>query len=197
MARTAKKKTADDTKGLLSAIDVDKKDVVKVVDFGSFIVVITKNGVIYHTHVGMEIRCKAWLANLDGKAVEGSLYSWLLNLVDMKEASVGKETEVYPYAGTATYQDVLDSMVLITEANLQHPIAAFTNMNEATKFAKERLDWLGDMMKKLDEASNTPVKEETSEDMKANFEHGAAAVLSEQATEILQSQQENEKTEAV
>lgn len=193
MARTAKKKTVDNTKGLLATIDVDKKDVVKVVDFGSFIVVLTKDGVIYHTHVGMEIHCKAWLVNTDGKAVEGSLYSWLLNLVDMKETSVGKETEVYPYAGTATYQDVLDSMILITEANLQHPITAFADMDEATKFAKERLDWLGDMIKKLDEASNTPVKEETSEDLKANFEHGAAAVLNEQAAEIIQGQLENEK----
>jgi hypothetical protein len=190
MARVAKKKTVNNTKGLLSAIDVDKRDVEKVVDFGRFIVVVTKDGVIYHTHIGLEIRCKMWLLNTDGKAVEGSLCAWLLNLVAMKEESEGKESELYPYAGTATYGDILDYMVIMTEANLQYPIVAFTDMKEATEFAEKRLNWLGDMLKKLEEVSGQPVKEEAIMDMKANFEHGASAILGEQAESTLKERTE-------
>lgn len=41
------------------------------------------------------------------------------------------------------------------------------------------------MQKELETVMNTPVSEETEEDLKKNFEHGQQAILAEQAAETL------------
>ena len=80
---------------------------------------------------------------------------------------------------------MLDSMVIITEANITHPITAFTDADDAVKFAKEKLDYIGRMQKELENVMNTPVSEETEDYLKKNFEHGQQAILAEQAAEAL------------
>ena len=96
----------------------------------------------------------------------------------------GKENDIFPETDV-TYQDMLDSMVIVTESNITNPLTAFLNADDAAKFAKEKLDYIGRMQKELETVMNTPVSEETEEDLKKNFEHGQQAILAEQAAEAL------------
>ena len=53
MAQIAKKGKVNNNIGLLKVVDgVNKKDVVSITDFGRFFVVILKDSVIVHFHVG-------------------------------------------------------------------------------------------------------------------------------------------------
>lgn len=190
MARIAKKKTVDNNAGLLNVISgIDKKKVKEVADFGGFYVVILKDEVIFRTHAGFEIRAKAWIRNMDGSVAETSLYSWLNNLVAMKHEVKGKEKEIFPETDV-TYQDVFDSMVIMTEANLTYPMAAFTDSDRASKFATEHLAWLRQKSEELEAAMNAPVTEETEEDLKKNFAHGEEAILAEQVVKELEKEKE-------
>lgn len=180
MARIAKKKTVDNNAGLLNIISgIDKKKVKEVADFGGFYVVVLKDEVIFRTHAGFEIRTKAWIRNMDGSVAETSLYTWLCNLVAMKNEIKGKEDETFPETDV-TNKDVFDSMVIMTEANLTYPMAAFTDSDRAAKFANEHLAWLRQKSEELEAAMNAPVAEETDEDLKKNFASGEEAILGEQ-----------------
>lgn len=186
MARIAKKKTVDNNAGLLKVVDgINKKDVESVTDFGRFFIVILKNSAIFHTHIGFEARFKRWGGvDMEGRALTTTTFAWLENLVAMKNEVKGKENDIFPETDV-TYQDMLDSMVVITEANITHPLTAFLDGDDAAKFSKEKLDYLGRMQELLETAMNTPVSEETEEDLKKNFEHGQQAILAEQAAEAL------------
>lgn len=179
MAKVSKKKASYD-KTLLSTIDgVDETKIKDVVDFGHYIVVILKDGAIFHTHIGFEIRCKAWALDLNGKAIKTTLYQWLCNLVEMKKTVKGHEEDIFPETDV-TYMDVLDSTSIITEANMCYPMTAFIDVDMAAKFADERITYLTEKQKELLETMEKPVKEETEEDLKRNFEHGQKAVMTEQ-----------------
>lgn len=186
MARIAKKKTVDNNAGLLKVVDgINRKDVESVTDFGHFFIVILKDCAIFHTHIGFEARFKRWGGvDMEGHALTTTTFAWLENLVAMKNEVKGKENDIFPETDV-TYQDMLDSMVIITEANITHPITAFTDADDAAKFAKNKMDYLGRMQKELGTVMNTPVSEETEEDLKKNFEHGQQAILAEQAAEAL------------
>lgn len=186
MARIAKNKTVDNNAGLLKVVDgINEKDVESVTDFGHFFIVILKDCAIFHTHIGFEARFKRWCGvDMEGNALTTTTFAWLENLVAMKKEVKGKENDIFPETDV-TYQVMLDSMVIITEANITHPITAFTDADDAAKFAKEKLDYLGRMQKELETVMNTTVSEETEEDLKKNFEHGQQAILAEQAAEAL------------
>ena len=185
MSKVASKKTVDNNAGLLKTIEgIDRKKVVCVEDFGRFIIVLLKDEVIFHTHIGLEVRCKRWVTNLEGKANDASLFMWLANLVDMKHETKGKENLKFPGTDT-TYADILDSMIIMTEANLCHPTTAFVDMDEAVKFANERLNWLLTKSKELENTINTAVKEESEEDLKKSFEDGQEAIIAEQVAKEL------------
>lgn len=193
MAKVASKKTVNNDLGLLGTIaGLNKKEVKKVGNFGHFMVVITNSEAIYHSFSGYEVRAKAWVVGIDAKAGEASLYVWLSNLVDMQEVVKGKESEPYPETGGSTYQDVLDTMVIITEANICYPMVAFTDADEAGKFASRRLDWMMEQEKKLEEAASANLTDETEEDQRKNFEHGQQAVILEQAAETDETTKEDE-----
>ena len=183
MARIAKKKTVNNNAGLLRVIEgIDEKKVVSVTDFGSFFIVLLKDGAIYHTHIGYEVRCKRWVMGIKGDSFDAALYSWLFNLVEMKNSIKGKEEELFP--GTdRTNKDMLDFSVVITEANMLHPVSAFVDADEAAKFASERLDFLRGQSEKLEAAMNSEVKEETEEDLRKNFEDGQRAIIAGQLLE--------------
>jgi hypothetical protein len=185
MARIAKKKTVDNNAGLLKVVvGINRKDVESVTDFGHFFIVILKDCAIFHTHIGFEARFKRWGGvDMEGHALTTTTFAWLENLVAMKKEVKGKENDIFPETDV-TYQDMLDSMVIITEANITHPITAFTDADDAAKFAKEKFDYIGRMQKELETVMNTPVSEETEEDLKKNFEHGQQAILAEQAAQI-------------
>lgn len=190
MARVANKKTVDNMAGLLNVVEgVDKKKVVGVTDFGSFFVVLLKDGAIYHTHIGYEVRCKRWLMDVSNDRKETSLYSWLVNLVAMKGSIKGKEEELFP--GTdQTNQAMLDFSVIITEANMLHPVSAFCDMDEAAKFANDRLNWLRAHSEKLEAAMNAETKEESEEDLAKDFEHGQKAVMAEELAKEVGEEQD-------
>lgn len=185
MARIAKKKTVNNNAGLLRVIDgVDEKNVVSVTDFGSFFIVLLKDGAIYHTHIGYEVRCKRWLMDVNNERKETTLYNWLVNLVAMKNEIKGHEDELFPETDQ-TNQQMLDYTKVITEANILHPVSAFSDMDTAAKFANERLKYLREQSEKLEAAINAEVKEETEEDLAKNFEHGEQAIMAEQVAEQL------------
>lgn len=185
MTKIATKKNVDNTAGILRFITgIKKSEVKEVADFGRFQIVILKDGAIFHTTTGFEVRCKAWTVDMEGKAVEASLYSWLCNVVSMQKETKGKENEEYPFTGV-TYGELLDAEVMMTEANLTFPINAFVDMEKAADFTQKHIQWLGDKIKELEDVINTPVTEETEEDLKKNFESGQQAVISEQAAEVM------------
>lgn len=185
MAKVARKKKVDNKAGLLKlVVGVRKEDVVDVADFGHFFIVLTKDGAIYHSYTGLEIRCKAWVMGFDGKAGDASLYSWLNNLVAMQKEAKGRESELFPETDV-TFADMLDNMVIVTEANLCHPTTAFVDMDSAAKFASERIKWLTERTKELEDAIDAEVAEESEADLKKDFESGQKAVLAEQSAQIL------------
>lgn len=193
MTKVASKKTVDNNAGLLKTIEgIDRKKVICAEDFGRFIVVILKDEAIFHTHIGLEVRCKRWVINLEGKANDASLFMWLANLVDMKHETKGKENLQFPGTDT-TYADMLDSMIIMTEANLCHPTTAFVDMDDAVKFANERMNWLLTKSKELENTINTAVKEESEEDLKKNFEDGQEVIIAEQVAKELKKDTVQEK----
>lgn len=204
MARIAKKKTVDNGLGLLNVVEgVDKKKVVSVTDFGSFFIVLLKDGAIYHTHIGYEVRCKRWVMDVTGKdSKESLLYLWLANLVEFKEGMAGKEDEPFKALAEAevssdgelkgvgedvTNGDMLEYAKAITAANMLHPVSAFADMNVAAKFANERLVYLREMADKLEETYQAGVKAEEEEALRKNYEEGEKAVMKEKVAKQMEA----------
>lgn len=191
MEKTRKKKRNDSNFSLLQSVSgVKRQDVVEIADFGHFFIVLTKDGAIYHSFLGFEVRCKAWVMGLDGKACDASLYIWLRNLVELQKDARGKEDEVFPETDV-TYSDLIDGLVVMTEANLCYPMTAFVDMNTATNFADERIKWLMGKAHELETVMSSDVKQEDTDDLKKNFEHGQNAIMEEQQSQILVSEREN------
>lgn len=181
MAKIASKKSVNNNLGLLKTVDgVNEKDVVNITDFGRFFVVLLKDEAIFHTHLGFEVRIKRWGGvDLNGEALPTTTYTWLENLVDMAKETKTKANELFPETDE-TYQDMLDAMIIITEANITFPMTAFADADEAGKFASERIKYLTSMQDKLETIMSTPVAEETEDDLKKNFEHGQQATIAEE-----------------
>lgn len=162
------------------------EDIVKVSDFGGFELIFTKTGVMFKTHTGFHVWCTPYVLDLEGKAHENSLYAWLRQLAEAKESYSGEAAlEPFEEMENVTKGDILDSMRIITEANMTHPITAFVDMETATQFASKRLAWLGEMQEKLATAMTEEVKEETDADIKANFEHSKNIIELEKLNKVL------------
>lgn len=190
MAKVATKKSVGNSLG--NYFEVKRKDITYVADFGRFEVVVCKGGVIFRTHLGFMLWCTPWVVAMDGSSGRSSLYEWLTNLAAMKKECEGKETLPYPGMddSSITYADMLDSMVMITESNLTHPTVAFVDLDEASRFAKQYINWLISKTKELDAAMSAPVADESEEDLRRNFEHGQAAVMAEVAAAALKESAE-------
>lgn len=185
MARIAKKKSVDNNIGLLNVVDgVDKKNVVSITDFGSFFIILLKDGAIYHTHIGYEVRCKRWCTDMNNETQETTLFNWLSNLVDFKKAVRGNEQVEFPGTGQ-TNEQMLDYMKILTEANMLHPVTAFSDLDTATKFASDRINFLREKAEELDKATSSSVQEESEEDMRKNYENGQQAVIAEDTASVL------------
>lgn len=148
---------------------IKESDVIDRENFGSFEVVMTRQGAIFKNYTGFKVFTTPYSVGLDGVAHETSLYEWLKYIIDFKRSIAGKENEMFE--GTeCTNQDMLDGMKIVTEANMVKPQVVFTDFEEAQREAEHYIAWIGSMMKELDNASNAVPPEE---DMKANaeFEH--------------------------
>lgn len=171
---------------ILSVLDgVDEDKLVDAAEFESFVVLILKDGAIFRSSNGFEVRCKAWSFDpAENTSRETSLYSWLCNLVELKNSSIGKEDEEYPETGT-TYGYLVESLSFLTVTNMLYPLTVFTDVDKATEYAYRRFEWLVEKTKELDAAMSADTKEETTDDLRKEFEDGARASFAEDVQKML------------
>lgn len=171
---------------ILSVLDgVDEDKLVDAAEFESFVVLILKDGAIFRSSNGFEVRCKAWSFDpAENTSRETSLYSWFCNLVELKNSSIGKEDEEYPETGT-TYGYLVESLSFLTVTNMLYPLTAFTDVDKATEYANRRFEWLVEKTKELDAAMAADTKEETADDLRKEFEDGARASFAEDVKKML------------
>ena len=70
-----------------------------------------------------------------------------------------------------------------------HPVTAFSDLDTATKFANDRINYLRESSQKLDSAMNSNVKEESEEDLKKNFEQGQQEIIADQLRQELKNEE--------
>lgn len=171
---------------ILSVLDgVDEDKLVDAAEFESFVVLILKDGAIFRSSNGFEVRCKAWSFDpAENASRETSLYSWLCNLVELQNSSIGREDEEYPETGT-TYGYLVESLSFLTVTNMLYPLTAFTDVDKATEYANRRFEWLVEKTKELDAAMAADTKEETADDLRKEFEDGARASFAEDVQKML------------
>lgn len=171
----AKKK---ETKGF--EFIIKESDVLERENFGSFEIVVFKQGICFKNHTGYKVFTTPYAVGLDGVAHETSLYAWLRYMVDFKKSIKGKENEMFGET-TSTNKEFLDGMKVLTEANLIKPMTVFTDINDAQKEAENYMKWMEGQMKDLNKAMNTTPPEE---DLKANAEFEQKAIIAEEAEEM-------------
>lgn len=172
----AKKK---ETKGF--EFIIKESDVLERENFGSFEIVVFKQGICFKNYTGYKVFTTPYAVGLDGVAHETSLYAWLRYMVDFKKSIKGKENEMFGET-TSTNKEFLDGMKVLTEANLIKPMTVFTDINDAQKEAENYMKWMEGQMKDLNKAMNTTPPEE---DLKANAEFEQKAIIAEEAEEML------------
>lgn len=168
---------------------IKESDVLERENFGSFEIVIAKQGAIFKNYTGFHVFTTPYAVGLDGVAQETSLYAWLKYMVDFKKSIVGKENKMFGETGS-TNMDFLEGMKVVTEANLIKPMAVFTDIDEAQKEAENYLKWMEQQMKDLDKAMNTTPPEE---ELKANAEFEQKAIMAEEAKEVFDGSVETEE----
>lgn len=171
----AKKK---ETKGF--EFIIKGSDVLERENFGSFEIVVFKQGICFKNYTGYKVFTTPYAVGLDGVAHETSLYAWLRYMVDFKKSIKGKENEMFGET-TSTNKEFLDGMKVLTEANLIKPMTVFTDINDAQKEAENYMKWMEGQMKDLNKAMNTTPPEE---DLKANAEFEQKAIIAEEAEEM-------------
>ena len=168
---------------------IKESDVLDRENFGSFEIVITKQGAIFKNYTGFRVFTTPYAVGLDGVAHEASLYAWLKYMVDFKKSIKGKENDIFCDT-TSTNKEFLDGMKVLTEANLIKPMAVFTDIEEAQKEAENYMKWLESQMKDLDKVMNTTPSEE---DFKTNAEFEQKAIMAEEAKEVFDGSSETEE----
>ena len=78
--------------------------------------------------------------------------------------------------------------MLFRSAVMTKPCVVFTDLDYAVNEATEHIKWLESKSKELMEAMNTPVTEESEEDIKKNAEHDAEAIATENFLETLKEE---------
>lgn len=156
-------------------------EVLERVHFGAFELVKTKRGIMFKTYTGYHVWVTPYAVGLDGKAKPKSLYAWLDNLIEAKEAYGGHESEPFGDSGH-TKGEILESMVVLTQANIVYPLTAFVDEDRATKFALDYMEWLRLQQDALSAAMSSPVPDE---DPVSAFEQSEGAKLAGEALEAV------------
>jgi len=159
---------------------IEEKDVLKRENFGSFEIVVCKQGICFKNYTGFRVFTTPYSVGLDGKAHETSLYAWLKYMVDFKKSIQGKENEKFGDTDV-TNQEMLDGLKITTEANLIKPMVVFTDVEEAQREALHYQEWFAKQMQDLQTAMETTPPEE---DVKANAEFDQKAIMAEEAKEV-------------
>src|SRR5574344_1274715 len=159
---------------------IDTKDVIERINFGSFEVVKTKRGILYKNYTGYHVWTTPYAVGHDGKAHETSMYMWLDNLINTYYAFKGHEKKKFVEDNDVTKGEIFDTDNIITEVCMSYPMTAFVDIDKATQFAREYMQWLKEKSEKLQETMNKPAPEE---DMKAeaiaNEERRSGAIVAE------------------
>lgn len=183
--KTASKKTVDNGKAYEFVIR--KNEIKDEADFGSFKVLLTPRGAIFKNYIGLLTFVSPYAVGVDGKAQKLNTYAWLENLVGMyhicKEHGDEQYEDVTEDGKIVTYNDMLETLRIITEAHFTKITTAFIDSDHAAKEAKEHIDWLGEMQKKLADAMKEAASEE--EAVKADAEEGAKVIYTEAALEAV------------
>lgn len=130
--------------------NLESKDIVERENFGHYEIILTKKGALFKTYTGFHVWASRYVLGVDGKAGDMSLFSWLNALIRMKKEITGHEKEPYEGNSDITKEDMLESLKIITEANLTAPMTVFANEERAIKAAQSHIDWLKGYMEKLD-----------------------------------------------
>lgn len=146
---------------------IESKDVIERVNFGAFEVVRTKRGILYKNYTGYSVFTTPYAIGIDGKAHNTSMYSWLDNLIKTYHVFKGHEKEPFADGLEITKGQMFDSEKIITEVNMSYPMTAFIDIDRATKFANEHIQWMNEKQKEL---MGTMNKKAPEEDIKANAE---------------------------
>lgn len=179
----ARKKTVNNKAGYVVK-PIIAKDIVKQADFGAFKITKTKECIAYTNYVGYVVITKPYTTTPEGKATELSLYAWLNYVLDIKEHLDVHKDEPFEELGV-TCGDWLETLKVVTEANITKPCVVFTDSNYAMHEADMHIKWLNEKSKQLMEAMLAPVPEE---DEKANAEEFGRAIDAENASDILDTE---------
>ena len=163
----ANKKTEKKSKKEGFEFIIESKSVIDRENFGAFEVIKTKEGILYKNYTGYRVWTTPYAVGTDGKAHATSMYAWLDNLINTARAFKGKEKEPFFNEGDITKGDMLESEKIITEVNMTYPMTAFIDVDKATMFAKDYIEWLDSKQKELLKIANEQTSEE---DVKANAE---------------------------
>lgn len=189
MAKVANKKTVNNKAGyVLKPIAV--KDIEKQADFGTFKITRTKECIAYTNYVGYSVITKPYTTTPEGNATELSLYAWLNYVLDSKEYLDAHKEEPYEDLGVTCGQ-WLETLKLVTEANITKPCVVFTDSNYAMEEANRHIKWLDEKSKLLMKTMSEPAPEE---DEKAVAEEFGRAIDAENAANVLDTETETQKT---
>lgn len=185
----ASKKTVNNKSGYVVK-PIAVKDIVKQADFGTFKITKTRECIAYTNYVGYAVITKPYTTTPEGNATELSLYAWLNYVLDIKEYLDAHDEELYEDLGI-TCGEWLETLKVVTEANITKPCVVFTDSNYAMEEADKHIKWLNEKSKQLMEAMSAPVSEE---DEKANEEEFGRAIDADNASNILNDEIENNET---
>lgn len=178
--KIANKKTVDNHLGYVVK-PILAKDIQKQADFGTFKITKTRECIAYTNYVGYTVITKPYTTTPEGKATELSIYAWLNYVLDIKEYLDTHKDESFENLGV-TCGEWLETLKIVTEANITKPCVVFTDSNYAMDEANRHIKWLDEKSKQLMEAMSAPVSEE---DEKANAEEFGRAIDAENAASIL------------
>lgn len=163
---------------------ISAKDVVKEADFGTFKITKTKECIAYTNYVGYAVITRPYTTTPEGKATELSLYAWLDYVLGMKDYLEAHKDEPFEDLGVSC-GEWLETIKIVTEANITKPCVVFTDSNYAMEEADKHIKWLNEKTKQLMTAMSEPVPEE---DEKANTEEFGRAIDADNAAHIFEQE---------
>jgi len=179
----ASKKTVNNKAGYVVK-PIAVKDIVKQADFGIFKITKTRECIAYTNYVGYSVITKPYTTTPEGEASELSLYAWLNYVLESKDYLEAHIDETYENLGV-TCGDWLETIKIVTEANITKPCVVFTDSNYAIEEANKHIMWLSEKSKKLMEVMS---KEAPEEDEKKNTEEFNRAIDAENVQAVLEQE---------
>lgn len=164
---------------------IRESEIVKHTDFGGFKIIKTKDCIAYTNYVGYTVITKPYTTTPQGKATTLSLYAWLNYVLDIKEYLDTHKDQPYEDTGV-TCADWLETLKIVTEANITKPCVVFTDADYAMQEADRHIKWLNEKSKQLLQAMSTPPPEE---DQKAIAEENGRAIDQENAIRIFKEEE--------